>query len=289
MDSTTAQVIKIATWNVASLRARWKDNFTFYINSSKPDIICIQETKFHVDMKESLKNFKLDGYKGYFFHAKKAGYAGTCIYTKYKPVSVKRSFADPDGRCITMEFKNFYLINTYVVNAGEDLGRLDYKIKEWNPKIRNHIMELEKKKPVIWTGDLNVAHKPIDIWQAEGHEKIAGYTDEERKWFDDFLNEGHIDIYRELHPESHEFTFFNYRGQAKSKNQGWRIDYFITGKGNIEKLGISDCVIEGTIDGSDHQPVILLADKDKIMKDDEPVTSSEVEMLTAGNIKSFFG
>ena len=261
--------LKITTWNVASLRSAWNHDLPHYIELSQPDIFCIQETKLHEESKPNLDFFKLPNYYGYFFHAKKPGYSGTAIYTKYKPLSIKKSFNDPDGRSITIEFNNFYLINTYVVNAGEDLKRLKYKIETFLPQIELHIKELIKNnnKNIIWTGDLNVAHQPIDIWRSEGHETIAGYTPEERNWFNNFLNLGFIDVYRYLHPNLIEYSFFNFRNQSKLKNQGWRIDYFIMNQKSIDNLGVKDCYIEKGIDGSDHQPVTLLLDFNKSLND----------------------
>ena len=271
-------ILKITTWNVAALAARWNDNFESYVNTSKPDILCIQETKF--SDKTQFSKYKIKGYNAYFFNSTaRNGYSGTAIYTKYKPISVKPSFNNNEGRCITMEFDNFYLLNTYCVNAGEELKTLDKK-KKWNEDIEKCIATLEAKKPVIWTGDLNVAHMPIDIWNSEGHDEIAGYTPYERNWFDEFLKKGHVDVFRKLYPDRCEYTFFNYRGQARQKNHGWRIDYFVVGTDNFEKLGIYDCVNELGVDGSDHIPVSLLLDKEKAMPKEQLVDKASIELLS---------
>ena len=171
-------VLKITSYNVASLRSCWNKGFPAYVRESQPDILCIQETKMHLDTKEPLTDYKLPGYYGYFYHSKRKGLHGTAIYTKIKPLSVKPAPLDKDGRNITMEFDKFYLLNTYVQNAGQDLEFLDYKLNEYNPKIEKWIKELEKKKPVIWAGDLNVAHEDIDIWTPDGHDTVAGFTNQ---------------------------------------------------------------------------------------------------------------
>ena len=282
-------VLKITTWNVASLQARWNDNFEAYVRTSKPDVLCVQETKF--SDKTQLGDYKIHGYKAYFFNSQaKKGYSGTAIYTKIRPISVKQSFDNNEGRCITMEFKNFYLINTYCVNAGDELKTLDKKMK-WNNDIEKCILELEKKKPVIWTGDLNVAHEPIDIWNSEGHDEIAGYTPQERKWFSEFLGKGHVDVFRKLYPERREYSFYSYFGQAKQKNHGWRIDYFVVADKCFDQLGIFDCQIEKGVDGSDHIPVSLFLDREKAIDGEEAVEKGTVELVSSRKSKgidSFF-
>ena len=250
-------LVKISTTNVASIRAAWKKGFRDWVKSSCPDIICVQETKLHPKASPGIETFILEGYHGYFFDSKKAGYAGTSIYTRFKPLSVLISIPDEEGRAITMEFDKFYLINTYVPNAGQKLERLDYKIKEWNPSFAAYINELKNSKPVIWTGDLNVAHKDIDIFEPKGHDKSAGFTPQERTWFDQFLNTGYVDIFRQLHPESREFTYFTYIGNAKARGKGWRIDYFIKYQNQISDDLIHDCFIEKG-DFSDHVPCSLI-------------------------------
>ena len=286
---TPKSIIKITTWNVAALAARWNDNFESYVKTAKPDILCVQETKF--SEKTSFSKYKIPGYKAYFFNSTaRLGYSGTAIYTKYKPISVKPSFRNNEGRCITMEFKNFYLLNTYCVNAGEELKTLDKK-KKWNEDIAKCIKDLEAKKPVIWTGDLNVAHMPIDIWNSEGHDAIAGYTPYERNWFDEFLKAGHTDVFRRLYPDRCEYTFFNFRGDARRQNHGWRIDYFVVGTDNFEQLGIYGCVNEVAVDGSDHVPVTLYLDKEKAMPEEELIDKGGVELLSNEKdktITSFF-
>ncbi|KAH0793946.1 exodeoxyribonuclease III [Histomonas meleagridis] len=276
-------VLKIMTFNVASLRASWQHGLPFYVKNAQPDILCIQETKMHSKAKPPVEDFKLEGYHGYFNHAERKGYSGTAIYTKYKPISIEPSsgITDPNGRCITAEFTNFYLVNSYVVNAGAQLENLQYKINTFNPQIETHIENLRKKKMVIWTGDLNVAHEDIDIWTPEGHEKVAGFTKEERDWFHSFLGKGYVDIFRKLYPTKQQFTFFNYRGFARAKNHGWRIDYFVINRDSIKDGMIIDCTIDSTVDFSDHLPVNLLLNKDMIIdeKKDQKVKSAGITVL----------
>ena len=208
------EIVRITSLNLASIKAAWDKGLKQYIETTKPDIFCVQETKLHEESKPSVDSFKLNGYKGYFNFAEKKGYSGTAIYTKIKPISVKKNegISDKDGRCITMEFSQFYLLNSYVVNLGVDSKNYDKKINHFNPEIEKYIQTLNKTKPVIWTGDLNVAHNPIDIYSTEGMNKIAGYTDDERKWFDNFIkNNDYVDVFRELYPKKQQFSFFGYR------------------------------------------------------------------------------
>lgn len=290
-------VLKITTFNVASLRASWNKGLPFYVKSIQPDILCIQETKMHSSAKPSVEEFKIEGYHAYFLHADKKGYAGTAIYTKVKPISVKPSegVTDPNGRCITMEFSKFYLVNSYVVNAGQNgTPNLKYKINEFNPQIEAHLENLRKKKAVIWTGDLNVAHQDIDIWTTEGLSNVAGFTKEERDWFDSFLKKGYIDIFRDLYPTKQQFTFFDFRGGSRAKNQGWRIDYFIINKEAKKDGLIIDCFIDSAIDISDHLPVNLLLKRSMILTEgkDLPVKGMSVKVIEKQNnsstLDSFF-
>ncbi|OHT05750.1 exodeoxyribonuclease III family protein [Tritrichomonas foetus] len=277
-----SDLLKITSWNLASLNSAWEKGLRYYIKAAQPDIFCVQETKLHDKSEHPVSYYKLPGYHAYFSHAEKKGYSGTAIYTKIQPISVKISdgISDKNGRCITMEFSNFYLLNTYVINLGQDCQRKHEKLEVFNPEIEKHIQTLSKKKPVIWTGDLNVAHMPIDIWTTEGHESIAGYTNEEREWFDNFIkNNEYVDVFRELYPTKQQFSFFNYRGNAKGKNQGWRIDYFMMPKSMIKEGLIVDCTIENG-DLSDHEPITLLLNRSMILSDaDKPVEMTTCEIL----------
>lgn len=287
-------VFRITSLNVFSMNAAWKKGLESYINEKQPDIFCVQETKLHPESKPTMDAFKLKGYEGYFSFAEKKGYSGTGIYTKIKPISVQKSegITDKNGRCITMEFSNFYLLNTYVVNMGMDLKNRDEKINIFNPEIERHIQKLKQTKPVIWTGDLNVAHNPIDIYTTEGMNKIAGYTDDERKWFDNFIkNNDYVDVFRYLYPNKQQYTYFGYRYNMKAKNQGWRIDYFMMPRSMIRENLIYDSIIE-TADLSDHEPISLFLNRSMILSDqDKPVESTSVNEIgkkPASNILSFF-
>lgn len=288
------QIIRITSINLASIKAAWDKGLKSFVETTKPDILCFQETKLHDESKPPVEAFKLDGYQGYFNFAEKKGYSGTAIYTKIKPISVKKNqgITDTDGRCITMEFSQFYLLNSYVVNLGADLQNFDKKINHFNPEIEKYIQTLNKEKPVIWTGDLNVAHNPIDIYSTEGMNKIAGYTDEERQWFDNFIkNNDYVDVFRELYPKKQQFSFFGYRHNMKAKGYGWRIDYFMMPRSMIRDKMIVDCTIENA-DLSDHQPISLLLDKSMILTDnDKPVDKTDINVIgkkKAKSILSFF-
>lgn len=294
---TSDNVLKITTYNVASLRAAWNKGFPYYVKSVQPDILCIQETKMHPSAKPPVEEFKIEGYHAYFLHADRKGYAGTAIYTKIKPISVSPSdgVTDPNGRCITMEFAQFFLVNSYVVNAGQNgTPNLDYKVNVFNPQIEAHIEGLRKKKAVIWAGDLNVAHRDIDIWTTEGFESVAGFTSAERQWFDAFLKKGYTDVFRDLYPTKQQFTFFDFRGGARAKNQGWRIDYFIINNESKREGLIIDCFIDTSSDISDHLPVNLLLNRSMILDSnkDLPVKGMGVTVIkkqkNISTLDSFF-
>lgn len=285
------EIVSITTFNVASLRAAWRQGFQEYMRKANPDIICLQETKMSANANPSIDTMKIPGYHAFFLHAKKPGYSGTAVYTKFKPKSVKKSsgISDENGRCMTVEFDKFYLVNTYVVNAGEDCKNLKTKMSSFLPELKAHIESLLPKKPVIWTGDLNVAHQEIDIWSAKGHETIAGFTKQERSWFDDFLKSGWVDVFRELYPDRQQFSFFNFRGNEKARNRGWRIDYFVMPKALMDTGLVYDCYIEQNVDFSDHCPVTLQIDKSKILTSaDEPITVACVEDISAKKSESLF-
>jgi exodeoxyribonuclease-3 len=287
------ELLKIVTWNVASLRAAWEHGFELWVKHASPDILCLQETKMSTDAKPSVESMKISGYRAYFLHAKKKGYSGTAIYTKFEPLSIRKSdgISDPNGRCITAEFDTFFLVNTYVVNAGSELENLETKMTTFLPQLEAHIRSLRQKKRVIWTGDLNVAHQDIDIWEPDGHEKIAGFTPEERTWFGAFLGSGYKDVFRSLYPDKQQFSFFNFRGNERARNRGWRIDYFIVSEDIMNEEGlVYDCTIDMSADFSDHCPVVLLLDRAKIITGaDKEVTGAAVEVLGAPtSLMSFF-
>jgi exodeoxyribonuclease III len=184
-------------------------------------------------------------------------------------------------------------VNTYVINAGAALEKLDSKVKKFLPQLEAHINDLCQRKPVIWTGDLNVAHQDIDIFTPDGHEKIAGFTPQERGWFDTFLKSGFHDVFRELYPDKQQFSFFSFKGNERARNHGWRIDYFIVSESFARQPGlIADCTIDSGVDCSDHSPVSLVLDRDKLLTaDDRVVSGSFVEVIGAkarGSLMNFF-
>ncbi|KAH0785797.1 exodeoxyribonuclease III [Histomonas meleagridis] len=276
---TTKSILKIITINASSLRSAWDKGFKEYLNTNSPDIACIQETKVYSGIKPPLDNFSFEGYHSYFCHCtKKKGYSGTAIYTKIKPISVCQGINDPEGRVIQMEFTNFYLVNVYVPMAGMKLERLSYKVNEWLPKFYDYLDSLKQKKSVIIVGDLNVAHQDIDIFSPKGHDKTAGFTPAERGSFTDFLSRGYVDVFRTLNPDLQSFSFYSYRFNAKARGRGWRLDYVVMDKDLFAHEGlVCGCSIEST-NFSDHSPVVLLLDKEKIMNNetDKNVEKAEV-------------
>lgn len=286
-----SDIIRITSLNLASIKAAWDKGLKNFVEKINPDILCVQETKLHEESKPSMDSFKLNGYKGYFNFAAKKGYSGTAIYTKIKPISVKKNegISDRDGRCITMEFSQFYLLNSYVVNLGENSKNHDKKINHFNPEIEKYIQTLNKTKPVIWTGDLNVAHNPIDIYSTQGMDKVAGYTDDERNWFDNFIKKyDYVDVFRELYPKKQQFSFFGYRNNMKAKGYGWRIDYFMMPRSMIRDKLIVDCTIENA-DLSDHEPISLFLDRSMILTDsDVPIDKTENVVIGKKSIMNFF-
>ena len=225
------------------------------INTSDlSDIFCLQETKCQPEQ----INLEFEGYTSYWNSAERKGYSGTAIFTKKQPVNVTYGIGieehDKEGRIITLEFENFYLVTNYTPNAKRELERLDYRMV-WEDEIRKYLLELNKKKPVIMCGDLNVAHEEIDLKNPKTNKGNAGFTNEEREKMTELLNAGFIDSYRYLYPEKIEYSWWSYMGHAREKNVGWRIDYFIVS--NDFRENIKDATIYTEILGSDHCPVGL--------------------------------
>ena len=218
------------------------------------DIFCLQETKCQPEQ----INLEFEGYTSYWNSAERKGYSGTAIFTKKQPVNVTYGIGieehDKEGRIITLEFENFYLVTNYTPNAKRELERLDYRMV-WEDEIRKYLLELNKKKPVIMCGDLNVAHEEIDLKNPKTNKGNAGFTNEEREKMTELLNAGFIDSYRYLYPEKIEYSWWSYMGHAREKNVGWRIDYFIVS--NDFRENIKDATIYTEILGSDHCPVGL--------------------------------
>lgn len=246
--------MKLISWNVNGIRACLNKGFSDFFKEVNADIFCLQETKCQPEQ----INLEFEGYTSYWNSAERKGYSGTAIFTKKQPVNVTYGIGieehDKEGRIITLEFENFYLVTNYTPNAKRELERLDYRMV-WEDEIRKYLLELNKKKPVIMCGDLNVAHEEIDLKNPKTNKGNAGFTNEERGKMTELLNAGFIDSYRYLYPEKIEYSWWSYMGHAREKNVGWRIDYFIVS--NDFRENIKDATIYTGILGSDHCPVGL--------------------------------
>ena len=247
--------MKLISWNVNGLRAVVNKGFYDSFKNLDADIFCIQETK----MQEGQLDISFEGYQQYFNSAVRKGYSGTAIFTKIEPLSVKYGIDieehDNEGRVITLEFEDFYLVNCYTPNARRDLERLDYRMK-WEDDFRNYLLNLDKTKPVILCGDLNVAHNEIDLKNPKSNRGNAGFTDEERSQMTNLLNSGFVDSFRFLYPDKTDcYSWWSYMGSAREKNIGWRIDYFIVSE--RFKNNIKEAKIHPDVYGSDHCPVEL--------------------------------
>ena len=249
-----SDIKKLVSWNVNGIRACVQKGFMDTFNELDADIFCLQETK----LQEGQIDLELPGYYQFWNYAEKKGYSGTAIFTKEEPLDVKYGMGipehDKEGRVITLEYPDFYMITEYVPNSQDELRRLDYRMA-WEDAFLAYIKGLEKKKPVIFCGDLNVAHEEIDLKNPKTNHKNAGFTDEERGKMTRLLKEGFIDTFRFLYPEEVIYSWWSYRFRAREKNTGWRIDYFIT-SGDL-KDRIKDAKIHTEIFGSDHCPVEL--------------------------------
>lgn len=247
--------MKLISWNVNGLRAVYKKGFESFFRVMNADIFSIQETK----MQEGQFEFELPGYNIYMNSAVKKGYSGTAVFTKLKPINVTYGIGiekhDQEGRVITLEFDKFFLVNVYTPNSQRELTRLEYRMK-WEDDFKNYLKKLEKSKPIIMCGDLNVAHNEIDLKNPKQNRKNAGFTDEERGKMTKLLEAGFIDTYRYLYPnQENAYTWWSYMANAREKNIGWRIDYFIVS--DILKDKIKDAPIYSNIAGSDHCPIGL--------------------------------
>jgi len=258
--------MEITTWNVNGIRAILNKDFETSILEMNSDIFCLQETKAQDDqVKQTLGH--IDGYHLYTYSAEKKGYSGTAILTKKQPLSILKGMGslvstdieiDKEGRVLTAEFEDFYLVNVYVPNAGQGLKRLDYK-KEWNKVFLDFLIQLKTKKSVIVCGDFNVAHQPIDLKNDKSnYNKTAGYTQVEIDGFTEMLKAGFVDIYRALNPTKEEYTYWSYRFKARERNTGWRIDYFLITDDLKDR--VKDVKILNQYFGSDHCPVTLFMD-----------------------------
>ena len=247
--------MKLVSWNVNGIRACVNKGFKDFFNEIDADIFCIQETK----CQEGQIELEFEGYKSFWNSAEKKGYSGTAIFTKIDPLSVRYGIGieehDKEGRVITLEFEKFYMVDIYTPNSKRELERLDYR-QVWEDEIRKYLLKLNETKPVIMCGDLNVAHKEIDLKNPKTNRGNAGFTDEERNKMTELLNVGFVDTFRYLYPDKEEqYSWWSYMGRAREKNVGWRIDYFIVSEDIKEK--IIDAKIYPEVMGSDHCPVGL--------------------------------
>ena len=250
--------MKLISWNVNGLRACCDKGFRESFATLDADFFCLQETK----MQEGQLDLSFEGYESYWNYAEKKGYSGTAIFTKHKPISVSYGIGidehDHEGRVITLEMDNFYLVTVYTPNSQDGLKRLDYRMT-WEEDFRKYLLSLDKNKPVIVCGDLNVTHKEIDLKNPKTNRKNAGFTDEEREKFQILLDNGFIDTFRYFYPEQENiYSWWSYRFKAREKNAGWRIDYFLVSDRLKDKL--SDAKIHTEIFGSDHCPVEVTLD-----------------------------
>ena len=249
--------MKLISWNVNGFRACLGKGFGDFFAAEDADFFCLQETK----MQPGQADFAPEGYHSYWYSAEKKGYSGTAVFAKKEPISVKYGLGipehDTEGRAITLEYDNFYLLCVYTPNAQRELTRLDYRMT-WEDALRDYMKSLDSVKPVIYCGDLNVAHNDIDLKNPKTNHRNAGFTDEERGKFTELLSAGFTDSYRKLYPDKVEYTWWSYMMKAREKNIGWRIDYFVVSDRLFEK--VQDSVIYTDILGSDHCPIGLVID-----------------------------
>lgn len=250
--------MKFISWNVNGLRAVFGKGFPDIIKELDADFVCLQETKMQAGQLDA----ELPTYTSYWNFAEKKGYSGTAIYTRHEPLSVACGIDipehDTEGRVITLEYPDFYLVTVYVPNSQDDLRRLGYRVT-WEDAFRAYLKGLDEKKPVIVCGDLNVAHKEIDLKNPKSNRKNAGFTDEERGKFQELLDAGFVDTFRHFYPDQRDiYSWWSYRFKARERNSGWRIDYFITSERLVPRL--TSAKIHTEIYGSDHCPVELVID-----------------------------
>lgn len=248
-------MIKFVSWNVNGLRACEGKGFSDIFRQLDADFFCLQETK----MQAGQLDLHFDGYESYWNYADKKGYSGTAIFTRRKPLNVSYGIGidehDHEGRVITMEMDDFYLVTVYTPNSQDELRRLDYRMR-WEDDFQAYLQQLDQQKPVIICGDMNVAHQEMDLKNPKTNRRNAGFTDEEREKFTQLLGKGFVDTFRWKYPEQVTYSWWSYRFQARQKNAGWRIDYFVTSE--RLKPRIDDAIIHTEIYGSDHCPVELV-------------------------------
>ena len=247
--------MKLISWNVNGLRACVKKGFEEFFKEADADIFCVQETK----LQEGQIDFAPEGYHCYWNYAEKKGYSGTAVFAKEQPLNVTYGIGieehDHEGRVITLEYESFYFVTVYTPNSQTELARLDYRM-QWEDDFRDYLKKLDEQKPVIMTGDLNVAHEEIDLKNPKTNKKNAGFTQEERDKFTELLNAGFVDSFRYFYPDlAGAYSWWSYRFKAREKDAGWRIDYFVISERWAEKM--EDAKIYKTVMGSDHCPVGL--------------------------------
>lgn len=244
--------MKFISWNVNGFRSCLDKGFEEFFKTQNADFFCIQETKMQIGQ----ASFEPDGYYQYWNSAEKKGYSGTAVFTKHKPLSVSYGIGipehDTEGRAITLEYEDFYLLCVYTPNAQRELARLSYRM-QWEDALRGYILSLDKKKPVIYCGDLNVAHEEIDLKNPKTNHFSAGFSDEERGKFTELLKSGFKDTFRAIYPDTVSYSWWSYMYSARAKNVGWRIDYFVVSNRIFER--VKDSFIMNEIMGSDHCPV----------------------------------
>ena len=249
--------IDFISWNVNGLRACRKKTFDTFVEDVFPDVLCLQEVKLNPSAIPP-DDF---GYAFRHYHlAEKNGYSGTAVFSKAQPLSVTEDFPDGkhrgEGRTITCEYEGFYLVNVYVPNSKGDLSRLGYRYDSWDPDLKDYLLDLRTKKPVILCGDLNVAHREIDLANPKTNRKSAGFTDQEREGLSNLLAEGFLDTFRHLYPDQENaYSWWSYRAGARARNVGWRIDYFVVS--DELATSVRDATIHAQVEGSDHCPVGL--------------------------------
>ena len=247
--------MKFISWNVNGFRSCLEKGFEEFFTAQDADFICIQETKMQVGQAK----FEPEGYFQYWYSAEKKGYSGTAVFTKHEPLSVSYGIGipehDTEGRVITLEYEEFYLLCVYTPNSKRELERLPYRV-EWEDALRAYIISLDEKKPVIYCGDLNVAHNEIDLKNPKTNHFSAGFTDEERGKFTELLGSGFADTFRALHPDEVKYSWWSYMFKSREKNVGWRIDYFVVSNRLLER--VKDSFILNEVMGSDHCPVGII-------------------------------
>ncbi len=243
----------LLSWNVNGIRAVLKKGFLDFLTTTRPDILCIQEMRATPEQID----FSMEGYHRFWNPAERKGYSGTAIFSKVPPIHSSFGMGMPqhdgEGRVVTLEYDDFYLVNVYTPNVGRSLDRLEYRFKEWDPVFLAYVKDLEKGKPVIFCGDLNVAHKEIDLANPKSNDGNAGFTKEERMGFDRIVENGFLDTFREFHSEGGQYSWWSNFGKARAKNVGWRIDYFCMSSSFRPRL--QDALIMPQVMGSDHCPV----------------------------------